>query len=279
MWTRVELKEKAKKILKRNYWLSVLVAMILVFLSGGSVFNSKEDWPYNTGQDTVQNVAEQYDEQHETDAKMSDQENSDWYNAGEQLGQIMGHVSKDVEEAVAMVIVCFVLICLVVIVCLNVFVFDPLLVGCERFFVKNINEKAAFSELGYLFKNHYKNGVKTMFLMGLFNTLWFLLFIIPGIIKSYEYRMIPFLIAVDPQMDTDEIFAKSKQMMDGNKWKTFVLDLSFLGWEFLSLLSFGIVGIFFVRPYRFQTEAVLFEALYKNVKQSENEIIDVYTEI
>lgn len=53
---------------------------------------------------------------------------------------------------------------------------------------------------------------------GAFTGLWMLLFIIPGIVKSYEYMMIPYLLAEHPEMTRQEAFAESKQMMDGNKW-------------------------------------------------------------
>ena len=62
-------------------------------------------------------------------------------------------------------------------------------------------------------------------------------------------------------------------MMSGNKWKAFVLDLSFLGWEILNTMTIGILGIFYVKPYEYQTEAALYEALKQetmNLEASEN---------
>ena len=87
-----------------------------------------------------------------------------------------------------------------------------------------------------------------------------LLFIIPGIVKSYEYMMIPYLLAEHPEMTRQEAFAESKQMMDGNKWDAFVLDLSFIGWFILEKISFGLAGLFFVRPYYETVFAELYEA-------------------
>ena len=54
------------------------------------------------------------------------------------------------------------------------------------------------------------------------------MFIIPGIIKAYEYSMIPYLLAENPNMSKQEAFAISKELMDGNKFNAFVLDLSFI---------------------------------------------------
>ena len=97
--------------------------------------------------------------------------------------------------------------------------------------------------------------------MDLFTYLWSLLFVIPGIIKGYEYRMIPYILAENPGIDYREAFAASKQMMDGNKWKAFVLDLSFFGWNFLSIFTCGILAIFYVMPYIYMTNAELYVAL------------------
>ena len=56
-------------------------------------------------------------------------------------------------------------------------------------------------------------------------------------IKTYEYRMIPYILAENPRIKRKEAFKLSKQMMKGNKWRTFVVDLSFVGWNILSVFS------------------------------------------
>lgn len=71
----------------------------------------------------------------------------------------------------------------------------------------------------------------------------------------------PYLLAENPSMPKEQAFALSKQMMDGQKWKAFVLDLSFIGWEILSGFTAGILGIFYVTPYRNMTHAALYESL------------------
>ena len=110
-------------------------------------------------------------------------------------------------------------------------------------------------------ENNYKNIAKTMFFRDLYTVLWSMLFIIPGIVKSYEYQMIPYLLADNPQMTKEEAFAESKRMMQGQKWNAFVLDLSFIGWDILSGMTMGILGIFYVQPYKDGTHAALYEAL------------------
>ena len=153
------------------------------------------------------------------------------------------------------------LVLLVIAFALSAFLLNPLQVGAQRFFVVSHYQKAELGELGYAFSNFYMNVVKTMFLRQLYVFLWSLLFIVPGIIKGYEYRMIPYILAENPGISSRDAFAMSKQMMDGNKWNAFVLDLSFFGWIFLSVFTCGILAIFYVNPYMLMTDAELYVAL------------------
>ena len=151
---------------------------------------------------------------------------------------------------------------------------NPLEVGCAKFFYKNLSEEAKVSNIASGFDNSYKNGVKVMFFRDLYLILWSMLFIIPGIIKAYEYKMIPYLLAENPDMTKEEAFAESKRMMTGQKWNAFVLDLSFLGWDILSgLFTLGLLSIFFVTPYKRSAQAALYDALkYGNDVSEHNEV-------
>ena len=222
MWTRAELKENAKKFFKFNYWKMVLVTFILTLLSGGGGSGFNVSYTRNLGS---------------------------------------SHMSSS--EMMTFLVAFFTtfLIIMVIATAMSVFLYNPLLIGAQRFFVVSHYQKAKLDELGFAFSNAYGNVVKTMFLKGLFTSLWTLLFIVPGIIKGYEYRTIPYILAENPGIDYREAFAASKQMMDGNKWKAFVLDLSFFGWNFLSIFTCGILAIFYVMPYIYMTNAELYVAL------------------
>lgn len=154
-----------------------------------------------------------------------------------------------------------VIIACIIVIPLQVLVFNPLEIGCKRFFIKNLKEDAQTREICYAFDNGYKNNVKIMFLRDLYTALWLFLLVIPGIIKTYEYQMIPYILAENPGISKEEAFSLSKKMMYGNKWKSFVLDLSFLGWEILNIFTLGILGVFYLNPYEAQTEAALYEAV------------------
>ena len=154
----------------------------------------------------------------------------------------------------------------------------PIEIGKNNFFMGIREEEKTLDSLIFVYKSgQLKNTIITMFMKGLFQTLWTLLFIIPGIIKAYEYRMIPYILSENPEISRKRAFEISKQMMKGNKWNTFVLDLSFLGWQILSGLTIGILGIFYVNPYVQGTNAELYaylrEDALKNGYVSSDELI------
>ena len=84
--------------------------------------------------------------------------------------------------------------------------------------------------------------------MALFIWLWSLLFIVPGIIASYRYRLAPYLMAENPNLGIREAVNMSKELMAGHKWRLFCLELSFIGWGILCLFTCGI-GDLWLQPY------------------------------
>lgn len=147
----------------------------------------------------------------------------------------------------------------------KIFGLNPLLVGGDGFFLVNTEEKAQFSEMKRGFTPNYLHNVGTMLLMDIFRFLWSLLFIIPGIIKAYSYCMVPFILADNPNLGARETINLSRKMMKGHKWRTFVLDLSFLGWIILSGLTLGLLGVFYVNPYMHATHAELYKTLKEGI--------------
>ncbi len=104
------------------------------------------------------------------------------------------------------------------------------------------NKDAVFSDLFSQF-DRLGAGFCMNFLTGLYIVLWTLLFIIPGIIKSFSYAMAPYILAEHPEMTASEAITESRHMMDGNKWRLFCLDFSFIGWNLLCSLP-AIVVVF-----------------------------------
>ena len=141
------------------------------------------------------------------------------------------------------------------------FVSGPLDVGQKRYFMEHRGWNPDFDRIFWAFKGgRYLNIVKISFLKEIKIALWSLLFVIPGIVKSYEYRMVPYLLSENPQMSSKRAFELSKAMTKGEKWHMFCLDLSFIGWKILGALCCG-VGTIFLVPYLEATSAELYQVL------------------
>lgn len=255
MWTRKELKTKSKIRFRANRWKSVLAALVLMFVVG----------TLGTGTTLIEKFSKSDDSAVEQESEEMLQENTQETKneiviEGKSIGDVIIDDALVVAVFIIVLLVALVIVCAVVIP-LQILVFNPLEIGCKRFFLKNLKEDAQTREICYAFDNGYKNNIKIMFFRDLYTILWALLLVIPGIIKAYEYQMIPYILAENPGISKEEAFALSKKMMYGNKWKSFLMDLSFLGWEILDVFTLGILGVFFLNPYEAQTEAALYEAV------------------
>lgn len=100
----------------------------------------------------------------------------------------------------------------------------------------------------------------TLILVAIYTILWTCLLIIPGIVKSYSYALTPFILKDEPELKYNAAIEKSMRMMDGYKMKLFLLDLSFIGWMILSILTLGI-GLLFLQPYMKTARAAFYEDL------------------
>ena len=110
------------------------------------------------------------------------------------------------------------------------------------------------------FRKGLGNNIVAGILVQIFTFLWALLFIIPGIVKSYSYAMTYYILADNPDMAPTDAITESRKMMDGNKWRLFCLDLSFIGWYLLSILTLGILALW-ISPYNMMARAEFYESL------------------
>lgn len=227
MWTRKLIKSRAKEVLKISYWKAFLVSLVIA-LVGGTSTNSF-NWRF--GSDHSGNIS----------------------------GKYSGSVS-DLLPYVPIFIGIFLLIT-VLVLAFRIFLGYPLEVGGRRYFIRSAQNDIDMNNLGFAFeKLKYFGVIKGMLWRAFINFLWFLLLIIPGIVKFYAYRMVPYILADNPQIDYKRALELSIKMTDGQKFSIFVLDLSFIGWYLLGMLAF-IVGILFVMPYQNATEAELYMIL------------------
>ncbi len=263
MWSRVELKTSAKQILQKNYWGAVLVGLILSICLGG------------TGVDSVFNVSDFMDKRMTNihNNVISDGLGNDFgysiYGSYEIIVRKIIAFINSLSYTTILMILILAFIILIAAVAISAFVLAPIEVGCRRWMLKNRKDNPQFGEIAFGFTDGYLNIVKIMFCRNLFISLWSLLFVIPGIVKAYEYRMIPYLLAENPNMDMSEAFGRTKNMMYNNKTDAFVLDLSFLGWYLLTAFTCGVLAIFYVTPYVYLTDIELYVALCQAPKDSD----------
>lgn len=102
-------------------------------------------------------------------------------------------------------------------------------------------------------------------LVSIFTTLWSLLLIIPGIIAALSYSMVYFIKLDNPEMDALEVIKESKKIMKGHKMDYFILNLSFIGWILLGILTLGILYIWLI-PYMSVTQANFYNSIIKEQK-------------
>ena len=218
MWSRAELKQNAKTVLKRTYWLSFAVVIVgELIANAGSTYKIISNYSALFGME----------------------------------------LSKKIMISGAMFTFLFM-----------IFLSMPLLAGKCYFFMRSRQYDTEFTDLFSGFTNgSYPHIVGTLLLKQIFVYLWSLLLVIPGIIKTYEYYFVPYIIMENPQISRKRAFELSRQMTNGFKWDIFVLELSFLGWSLLGLLLCGI-GILFVAPYIEATKAELYAAQRAYVLQA-----------
>ncbi|MDF2672867.1 MAG: hypothetical protein K0R09_1132 [Clostridiales bacterium] len=227
MWTRAMIKDRAKSVLRFNYWKAFVVSLVLMFAgasrNGGGSNNSS---------------------------------NSNYSNYN-------GPINNEVVMVYGKVVL-FIVSIWIILILLRVLIGYMLEVGGRKFFIKAAEGESDMGYLGYCFhKGRYSKVMLTMLLRSIYTFLWTLLLIIPGIIKSYAYRMVPYILADNPSIGCSRAIELSNEMTEGQKFDIFILDLSFIGWYLLGSLAL-IVGVLFVLPYDDATNAELYLELRRN---------------
>lgn len=137
-------------------------------------------------------------------------------------------------------------------------------VGYAKFNLNLVDRLEGSFENLFAYFSDWKTTAAARFLQSIYILLWSLLFIIPGIIASYSYAMTEYILAENPELSASEAISRSKQMMDGNKWRLFCLQFSFIGWNILCAFTLGI-GNLWLTPYKQAATA----AFYREVSGTE----------
>lgn len=224
MWTRIELKNKAKHMLAKPYWKAFIVMLISALLGANNSL-PRLDFEYKTETGQMPDIS---------------------FDFG--LFTWLFPLIAGIALFVVLLAIAF-----------KLFISNPLSVGKSRFFLDAFEkDHVEINRLSYGFKSNCISLVKVMFMRDLSILLWTFLLVIPGIVKSYAYRFVPYILAEKPNVTYDQALGLSENMTRGHKSDMFILDLSFLGWYLLGFLAFGL-GTFFVHPYHEAT----FTARYK----------------
>ena len=229
MWTRAELKNNAKLVLQRGYWNvlgTVLLAMMAAGAAGGAVGG------IIGGVSSVGLVG---------------------------IGAIAGPDNASIAYALFFILYMITLYLFIFLACL--FVSLPITVGIYRYMMENREGHGSLSQIFWAFQGgRYLKTVKVLFHKYIRVFLWSLLFVVPGIIKAYEYWPVECMLAENADLEPAQYLEISSKTMNGEKANVFVLELSFIGWALLGTLACG-VGVWFVYPYLYATYAELYALL------------------
>lgn len=244
MWRIRDVKNLGRNAARKNYWVSFAVVFTLMILGVASVVPATVTYKFDDFGFTFRTLS---------------------------YFRYMNPV------AIAALVICaFIAVLLIVVVAILVtaYFLCPLTVGSAKYFLDANADKADAGNLFFAFKKgQFKTIVRATFFKNLFIFLWSLLLVIPGIIKSYQWRLVEYIMVDNPTMKAWEARELSKKLMKGNKWKTFVFDLSFIGWDLLSIITFGIVTLFWVEPFRMHSNAALYSAIKPAEKKSSEKAV------
>ena len=246
MWTCGLLKENARSALRGRYWPVVAVCLIASILGGTNAANAIVQLNLN-----ISNLVEEATSPQVWPGNYPQQDLS--YAAGTLVYDMFRY-------GLWVVLLIFVLAALAVGVVFRTFLGSPAQAGLYRYMMENRQGGSPLGTLFTIFRTPYLNVVKVLFLTNLKITLGYFLFLVPGIIWGYRYRLVPYLMAENPYLSTGRAMELSRQMMHGEKWHSFLLELSFFGWALLCALTLGI-GYLFLQPYMQATFAELYAAL------------------
>lgn len=264
MWTRQELKNRGRNHFFKNYWTVIAVCFILAIFAGenGQSVTAIQESDSSSNWNVVMDLSDTLNNAFQ------------WLSSlGSQAGSFLNQLAENLFNGFSSgqhwffkvfeggVFIASGLAALA----LKLFIGNVFSVGSRRFCMENRERKVEIRRTLFGFRpGNYLNIVEVMFFKWLYILLWSLLLIIPGIIKSYKYRMVPYILAENPSLDRKRVLELSKAMMDGQKWNTFLLDLSFFLWQILSAFTLGLAGIFYVNGYVLCTEGELYAILRQN---------------
>lgn len=301
-WSIKELKRNGKIVMKRNYLQIVIACLIVAVFAGAysasstdsrivdgnssqgtiSIANSLTDIINNyrvNSKDKVEiiEIEDTFKLKNATEGVIATVINNSGASKSLSIG-VLNTINQFVFKS-KMVEGTVILLATFVGLLFSIFVRNILLIGESRFQLENkYYSETNVDRLLFVYKKRKTLHVAyIMFCKALFTFLWCFT-IIGGFVKYYSYIMIPYIIAENPNVSRKEAFLLSKKMMKGNKWKTFLLGISFWGWHILSALTFGLLRHMYVNPFMGATYAELYYTLRSSLIEKREPIAVLFTD-
>ena len=301
---RKTLKGNAKKVIKANYWRIVAVCFVVAFVTGSysesgtmSMFNARNDTAEikeavdndisktgNNNIEVIENIISTINNLNDQEKAEQEKSNQERFNRGAfallfnnvtDSDSLVFGVLNIVNEGVfkgKIVTTLLMFIGTIIMVAFWFFIQNLVKVGQSRFFMETTfyDDTSMRRILLPVSVKRWVRSCTVMFFTALYQFLWTLT-IVGGLIKFQSYRMVPYIVAENPDVNHKDAITLSRKMMYGYKWQAFKMDLSFIGWGILGILSFGLLSIFYVNPYRTATEAQFYFAVRQAAKKNKIE--------
>ena len=282
MVTRKENKREARKNLKKHIIFFVIICAIASFIGAefkGSLFliTANEN---NTFEGIIKSINEKGFEQtkKEIENYVQEEKNNESSIIGRTNGifamsinaissgslYIVGFsVIKNIAKSSTMLIVITIIAALGIYFAFWFYIVNVFQVILRRIFLEGTTYKEVpYRRIAFLSEIKKWNKVsRAMFRKTIYQKLWDIT-IIGGIIKYYSYLMVPYILAENPDINGKDAIKLSREMMNGHKLEAFIIDLSFIGWYILGILTYGITNILILNPYRIAT----FTEFYKELR-------------
>lgn len=294
MFNRKEIKKESKKNLKRHYLKTILFVFICSLIIHGTynyTTQNKYDQNTNNTEASKYETKTAYDIILETVTK-TPKENQKQTKKKQVANGVLAPIVNEIAEKKSVIFgfvnifnksffggkaneLLIMSICTVISLIITVFIRDVSVIGKNRYFLEQRRYNTKIDKIFFPFK--VKKTLHLgyiLFMKSLYQTLWDIT-IIGGIIKYYEYSMIPYILAENPTISKKEVFKLSKKLTYGEKWNLFIVDLSMLGWHLLGIITLELSSLLFTDAYIECINAEIYMKLRNKIDMEKDIYLDI----
>lgn len=282
MFSIKAVKKEGRKVLKKNIWKVIAVCFIITIVTGGTVINLFKEQVSFANDNNIIDSGEILGNKSNSDIVNDFINSSHTVNIftdkylGKATSGVLANVVNNVNKSNSLVFGILnsinemifksrigpgivILIGTLFMFFYYYFISNVFIVGEARFFLENRRYKN--TKINRILVSYYNKKAKkvsfAMFKKNIYNFFWYFTGV-GGIIKHYSYFFVPYILAENPDLKSSEVITLSRKMTNGYKWKLFLLDLSFIGYDILGILSFNISNLVYKNPYKNSTYAEIY---------------------